>query len=586
MRNRLLACLGLAACLGGVSFPQAAERPNILLVMTDDQGYGDVSRHGNPLLETPHMDRLAAEGARFERFFVEPVCAPTRAALLSGRYPTRTGVHGVTRNREVMRADEVTLAELLRDRAGYATGCFGKWHNGAHWPHHPNAQGFDTFVGFCGGHWNDYFDPVLERDGETFQSRGFIADVITDEAIAFMRSRIDADQPFFCYVPYNTPHTPASVPDEDWRKWRDRDEPGDVYTRAIYALCENLDDNLGRLLGALDSLGVREDTVVLFLTDNGPNGDRFNAGMRGRKGSVHEGGVRVPLFVRWPGRIAPGAIVEENAAHVDLLPTLASFAGVEEPGAHTLPLDGVDLSGALLEGEPIPDRRLCTWRKAGRWSVRTPRYRATKNTLHDLVADPGQEKDLAERKPDVHEELVAAYRAWEAGAVPDDPEPEPIQVGHAEWPRVTIKTHEFAVRPGEGEGIGYCERRGYANQWIDHWTDSEAWAECPVRVVESGAYRVSVRYACPAGAVGSRFRLEAGDAALGFSIDQPWVSAVYPAPEQASKRVGGYLSRAAWKTVEVGEVELAKGDHALRLRAEAMPGEAMPDVKAVILERQ
>ena len=150
--------------------------PNIVLVMTDDQGYGDVAIHGNKWIKTPNMDRIANEGARFERFFVQPVCAPTRAALLSGRYPTRTGVTGVTRGYENMRGEEVTIAELLKE-AGYATGCFGKWHNGAHWPYHPNAQGFDEFVGFCGGHWNDYFDPILERNGSPFQARGFIADI-------------------------------------------------------------------------------------------------------------------------------------------------------------------------------------------------------------------------------------------------------------------------------------------------------------------------------------------------------------------------------------------------------------------------
>ncbi|MEX2581540.1 MAG: sulfatase-like hydrolase/transferase [Verrucomicrobiales bacterium] len=593
LTNIFSKCLFASCLIAGFAVAGAAESaaadtpPNILLVMTDDQGFGDISSHGNPWIETPNMDRVATEGARFDRFFVEPVCAPTRAALLSGRYPTRTGVHGVTRNLEVMRGEEVTIAELLRDEAGYATGCFGKWHNGAHWPHHPNAQGFDTFVGFCGGHWNEYFDPVLERDGEPFQARGFIADIVTDEAIAFMRLSAEKTEPFFCYVPFNTPHTPASVPDADWRRWRNASEPGDPFTRAMYALCENIDANLGRLLEALDSLGIAEDTVVLFLTDNGPNGKRFNDGMLGRKGSEMEGGVRVPLFVRWPGRIEPETVIESNAAHIDILPTLCAFAGVEDPDGETLPLDGVDLSSLLLGGgEGLPERYFYTWRNPDRWSIRSDRYRATRDTLHDLIEDPAQKNNLASAKPKQHRDLVAAYRAWEAEAVPASPLPEPVPVGHDEWPRVTVQAHEFEVRPGEGEGISYCEMRGYANQWIDRWTDVDAFAECPLRVAKAGRYRVTFRYACPPDAAGSRFRLEAGETSIEFEVEEPWISAVYPASEQVSQRAGGYLSRDAWKDIVVGEVDLEAGEFPLRLRALKKTGEAMPDFKAVVLERR
>ncbi len=567
----------------------AKDRPNILLILTDDQGYGDVSLHDNPWIETPHMDRIATEGARFDRFFVEPVCAPTRAAILSGRYPTRVGVHGVTRNREVMRDSEITLAELLRDQAGYATGCFGKWHNGAHWPHHPNAQGFDTFVGFCGGHWNDYYDPTLERNGEPFSARGFIADIITDEAIGFMKAGAESGTPFFCYVPLNTPHTPASVPDADWRRWKDRAEPENAFTRAMYALCENIDANLGRMLATLEDLGIDENTLVLFLTDNGPNGERLNGGMLGRKGSEMEGGIRVPCFVRWPGKIAPGTVIESNAAHIDLLPTLSSFAGIENPGQITQPLDGIDLSGLLL-GDPdfqMPARHHYTWRNPNKWSIRSDRHRATETTLHDLVEDPGQKTNLAKQMPELHRELISAYRAWEAEAVPSSPTPEPVHIGHAEAPRVTIKAHEFEILPGEEKGIAYCEIRGWANQWIDRWTDLSARAECPIRVVSGGRYRVTLRYACPADAVGSRFRIAVGDQALEHTVREPWVSAVYPASEQVSERSGGYLSRESWKDVIVGEITL-RPDEAPRmlvLGALEKTGAEMPDVKAILLEK-
>jgi len=582
----------LWVCAGAVSLTvseaKGAEKPpNILIILTDDQGFGDVSAHGNEWIKTPNMDRIASEGARFERFFVEPVCAPTRAALLSGRYPTRTGVHGVTRNREVMRSDEVTIAELLRDQAGYATGCFGKWHNGAHWPNHPNAQGFDSFVGFCGGHWNDYFDPMLERNGEPFQARGFIADILADEAKSFMAESVADDQPFFCYVPFNTPHTPASVPDEEWRQWRDAAEPEDAFTRTMYALCENIDDNIGGLLETIDSLGIEEETIVIFLTDNGPNGERFNGGMLGRKGSEMEGGVRVPCFVRWPGEIAPGTVVESNAAHVDFLPTLCSIAGIENPEASTHPLDGRDLSPLLFgdENAKWENRYFYTWRNPKKWSIRSERYRATEKTLHDLIDDPGQKKNLAGEMPEKHEELVDAYRTWEADAVPSSPLPETVQIGYAQQPKVVVKAHEFEIYPGEGQGIAYCEHRGFANQWIEQWTDLSAAAECPLRVESPGKYRVTFRYACSPDAVGSRFRLRAGGEILEFAIEEPWVSAVFPASEQVSLRNGGYLSREEWKDVVVGEIELGKGEALLKLEALEKTGSAMPDFKAVIFEK-
>jgi arylsulfatase A-like enzyme len=450
-----------------------AAGPNIVMVMTDDQGYGDLSLHGNPWIKTPNMDRIANEGAQFDRFFVQPSCAPTRAALLSGRYPTRTGVTGVTRGYEFMRGEEVTIAELLRD-AGYATGCFGKWHNGGNWPYHPNAQGFDEFVGFCGGHWNDYFDPILERNGTSFQAHGFIADIITDYAIEFIEREHEADErPFFCYVPYNTPHTPASVPVDTWRQWADRTDVEDPFDRAMYALVENVDDNMGRLLAKLEELEILDDTVFIFLTDNGPNGSRFNGGMLGQKATVHEGGVRVPLFVRWPERIRAGTVVKPNVAHIDLLPTLCRIAGVENLESKTLPLDGMDVT-PLLYGQDdfeMPDRNLFVWRKPESWSIRTSRYRATETMLHDLMEDPGQKNNLAKAQPEIHAELIETYRGWEAQATDEAPVLLPLPIGYEEWPTVILKAHEMDIFPGIDEGINYSGKKGFAHQWIERWSD-------------------------------------------------------------------------------------------------------------------
>lgn len=561
----------------------AADRPNVLLILTDDQGYGDVSIHGNPLLKTPNLDRIATGGARFERFFVEPVCAPTRAALLSGRYPTKVGVTGVTRNREMMRGEEITIAEILRD-AGYATGAFGKWHNGANWPYHPNAQGFDEFIGFCGGHWNDYYDPELENNGVPFQAKGFIADILTDRALDFIERKKDG--PFFCYVPFNTPHTPASARADDWERWQDRDDVPNDFDKCMYALCENIDSNIGRLLAKLDELNLANETIILFLTDNGPNGDRFNGEMLGRKGSVDEGGVRVPLFVRWPGQISP-RVIQENVAHIDLLPTICALTETPIPGGK--PLDGIDISGALLGAESgfsWPERNLFTLRalvgRTNKWSIRSARFRATETTLHDLASDPSQKKNLAKTQPEIHQQLLADFRDWRQTAMLTE-DPLPVHIGHAEWPRVTIKAHEFEVRPGAGQGIDYCDQNGWANQWIERWSDPVAFADCPVRVVEDGRYRITFRYGASPAAVGSIFRLEVGEATADITIVELFESDVWSAEQQANLDKG-YLSR-NWKDAVVGEIELKKGEFPMILRIEKRPAAEMPAFKAIVFEK-
>ncbi|MCB1123605.1 MAG: sulfatase-like hydrolase/transferase, partial [Verrucomicrobiae bacterium] len=309
-----LTCLllvSVSACL-------AASRPNVLLILTDDQGYGDLSLHNNPHLKTPTMDRIGKEGVRLDRFYVSPVCAPTRASLLTGRYHPRTGVSGVTRRLEVLDPAEVTFADLLSAQ-GYATGCFGKWHNGSVYPETPNGQGFDEFLGFLGGVTSRYFDPELNHNGLPETPAGFITEILTEAAMDWMGEQIERDQPFFCYLPYNTPHTPALVPEAYWRPFEERGVGR--WEAAIYGMVRVLDEQIGRLLAFLEEQGVADDTLVIFMSDNGPVTWRYNAGLRGKKGSVYEGGIRVPCFIRWPGKLTPG-LIEEPLMHVDLLPTL------------------------------------------------------------------------------------------------------------------------------------------------------------------------------------------------------------------------------------------------------------------------
>lgn len=560
----------------------AAERPNVLLIVSDDQGWGDIASHGNEKLDTPNLDRLAAGGARFERFFVDPLCAPTRAALLTGRYSLRSGVHGVTRAHETMRADEVTLAEAFRD-AGYATGCFGKWHNGAHYPNHPNGQGFAEFFGFCGGHWNNYFDTTLERNGEPAATKGFVSDVLADEAIAFMRR--NAGRPFLCYVPFNAPHFPPQVPDPFFDKYKARGF--DDETASVYGMVENVDANVGGLLASLDDLGIAERTVVLFHTDNGPNTGRYNGGMKGRKGSVHEGGVRVPLFVRWPGRIEAGRTVRPIAAHVDLLPTLCELCGVPLP--RQVELDGMSLAPLLLDGDVTwPERGFFTFKdtkpapdgKQG--AVRTDRYRAVREKgrweLYDMLTDAGQQRDIAGEHPEVVRELAAAFEAKWKEVTAAGFEPVPAPIGHPVRPAATLPGHEAVLHPAQGQGVSYHGRAGWANDWIDNWTDPAAYASWPVEVVTPGEYEVTVRYCCPEANVGAVLRVEIGGAVASGTVAEPHDPEPLPSPDRFPRPE---VYEKTWKALSLGTVRLEVGRTELALKAERVVGGRMPQVKAV-----
>lgn len=301
------ALLVLSCLWVGAPAPAAepAPRPNVVVFLSDDQGWGDLSASGNTNLATPNIDSLARDGALFERFFVCPVCSPTRAEFLTGRYHARGGVRGVSTGQERLDLDEVTIAQMFKN-AGYATAAFGKWHNGLQAPYHPNDRGFDEFYGFCSGHWGDYFDPPLEHNRQFVRGRGFIIDDLTDHALEFISQH--KSKPFFCYLPYNTPHSPMQVPDEDWQRFEGKplkqlaSDPSaeDVpKSRAALAMCENIDRNVGRVLAKLEELQLAQNTIVLYFCDNGPNSPRWNGGMKGLKGSTDEGGVRSPLLIRY-----------------------------------------------------------------------------------------------------------------------------------------------------------------------------------------------------------------------------------------------------------------------------------------------
>jgi len=302
--------LGTAAVMAPWQGRKSRLRPNIILCITDDQGFGDLGFHGNPDIQTPVMDRLALQSVRFSHFYVSPVCAPTRASLMTGRYSLRTGVYDTYNGGAIMAAEELTVAEVLRS-AGYATGIFGKWHLGDNYPFRPQDQGFERSLIHQGGgigqvgdvrnyfkYDKSYFDPVLLKNSVPVQTQGYCSDVFTDAAIDFIKE--NRKRPFFLYLSFNAPHTPLQVPDEYYRKYKVLELSPDSYprkgrslpdmseydkdaARKVYAMVNNIDDNLGRLLRKVESLGLDSNTVVIFLTDNGPEQNRYRAGLRGRK---------------------------------------------------------------------------------------------------------------------------------------------------------------------------------------------------------------------------------------------------------------------------------------------------------------
>jgi len=581
---KILAGLICVMFCGAADAAPARQHPNVLLILTDDQGYGDVRSHGNDKIDTPILDKLAEQGARFDRFYVSPVCAPTRASLLTGRYHLRTGVSWVTRGLETMRSEEVTLAELFK-KAGYATGCFGKWHNGAHYPYDPNGQGFDEFFGFSAGHWNVYFNHPLRRNGRYVGTKGYISDVLTDAALKFIEQ--NRDRPFFCYVPYNAPHSPFQVPDRYFDKYKNRGF-GDR-TAAVYGMVENLDENIGRLLKKLDELTLAKDTIVVFLTDNGPNGQRYNDGMKGTKGSVHEGGVRVPLFVRWPGHIEAGTTVQPITAHIDLLPTITELCGVSANG--TRPLDGKSLV-PLLKGMPDdwPDRMIFTHQSRGGrvelspGSLRTQQHRLVyygrQWELYDMQADPGQKKNIAALHPEVVKKLRRAYEQWFADVTSAGFDRLPIPVGYAEAPKVMLPAHECYM---EGK-VRYAGKggHGWAHDWVTNWmsTDDRVWWD--IDVVKDGRFEVTLLYDCPAKDVGSTFRIEAAGKELKGMTRKSRDIEIVPVSDRAPH--AGVPER-VWASTIPGVLEIEKGRHTLTVRALSKAGQMVFDVKGVLLRR-
>jgi arylsulfatase len=409
-------------------------RPNIILVMTDDQGYGELACHGNPIVKTPNLDRMHRESLRLTDFHVSPTCSPTRCSLMTGKHEFRSGVTHTIFERERMSPKAVTIAQVLQS-AGYATGIFGKWHLGDEAEYQPGRRGFDevfihgaggigqTYAGSCGdAPGNTYFDPAILHNGVFEKTEGFCTDVFFSQALRWIDARRSGEKPFFAYITPNAPHAPYVCPEKYARVYEGRGL--DQNAVAYYGMISNIDDNLGTLLARLNEWDLERKTLLIFMTDNGhPLGSLYNAGMRGTKGTPYQGGTRVPSFWRWPGVLPAGVDVDRLAAHIDLFPTFAEIARVRFETAPTL--DGRSLV-PLLEDHLAdwPDRNLFI--HLGRWekgkaveskfancAVRNSRFRLVNNTeLFDIKADPGEMTNVIAQHPDVVDSMRRAYDAW------------------------------------------------------------------------------------------------------------------------------------------------------------------------------
>jgi len=448
----------LCTILIAAATAQAAKRPNVVLVITDDQGYGDLSCHGNPVLKTPHLDKLHSESVRLTDYHVAPTCSPSRAALITGHWTNRTGVWHTIMGRSMLRANEVTIGKILGD-GGYHTGMFGKWHLGDNYPYRPEDRGFQEVLRHGGGgvgqtpdFWdNAYFDGSYFHNGKAVPAKGFCTDVFFDYAKRFINKVKDDDKPFFVYLCTNAPHGPMHSPEKFSAPYSKQG----VNLGNFFGMIANIDHNVGQMRAFLKKKGLAENTIFIFTTDNGTSSGAnvHNNGMRGRKGSEYDGGHRVPFFMHWPkGGLNKGRDVNMITSYVDIVPTLIDYCDVPSPKG--VKFDGVNIR-PLIEGKESnwPDRILITdsqrvrdpikWRKS---SVMTDQWRLVNGKeLYDIKADPGQKKNIASANSKVVSRLTKFYDAWWEEIVPTFGKPTAIYLG-ADAPLanpVTLTCHDW-----------------------------------------------------------------------------------------------------------------------------------------------
>ena len=493
--------------------------PNILLIITDDQGYGDLGIHGNPVIQTPILDSLGKNSIQLSNFYVSPVCAPTRSSLMTGRYSLRTGVFDTYNGGAIMSDSEITIAEYLK-KAGYKTGIFGKWHLGDTYPFRPHDQGFDISrvhggggIGQPGDYYENYikgdssyFNPILEFNGMKTETNGYCSDVFTDLAIDFIKTYKNV--PFFAYVTYNAPHTPLQVPQSYFETYHDKMITPDLFpgsrsemdrmneqdiesARRVYAMVENIDDNIGRIWKTLEEEEISENTLIIFLTDNGPQQQRYNGGLKNRKGSVYEGGIRVPSFWHWPGKFESGEL-DIISAHIDVLPTILDICNIHSETDN--PFDGVSILPELKgESNPENQRELAHyWQRGYLEPYHNIAYRSgnfklvghgdyqmpdSEFELYDIKSDPYEEEDISTANTELVDSLKNCFDVWYT---------EIMNSKNLDIQRIQIGTKfQDPVVLGRNDTKGASAKQWMSDTGMGYWD---------VMVTEPGFYDIKVRF--------------------------------------------------------------------------------------------
>ena len=577
MRNLLI----IFTLLHGFISCENQSSPNILIVLTDDQGWGDLSIRGNTNLKTPNIDNIGYNGASFERFYVSPVCAPTRAELLSGKYFVKSGVNGVTRGYERMSNDVQLVSEYFKEK-NYITGLFGKWHNGSQPPYHPNYRGFDEFFGFTSGHWGNYFNPILEKNGKIIKTNGYINDVITNEAISFIKN---SKQPFLSFISYNTPHSPMQVPDKYYLNkkvslvGRYSNKENINKTKAALGMIENIDENIGNIVSVLKEKDVYDNTIIIFLSDNGPNGNRWNNDFKDRKGSTNEGGVRVPFFIQWPNNIKKGLKINQVSSVLDLFPTLLELTGNKALDD----LDGVSLKKYLDSPTLLDDERTIFSYWNNRISARNNNYILDhENNLYDLVKDYSQYSPIEKDNNPNYQKLLNDKNKWLNEVV----NPHRKKLTRRPF-TINYKTAEYTHLPARDAEINGDLKRSsiHANcSFIENWKNTEDYIYWEIDVLEDGINNIELYYTLEKESVGTEIALELENQIIKKTIDKFHDPRLVGSVKDKIERIESYTKD--FKKINIGKISLKKGKSILKLKTTKMEGDKSIDFRLLILKNE
>ena len=577
--KKILLIIFLIHVFGCESFVD--QKPNILIFLTDDQGWGDLSFNGNSNLSTPNIDGIANNGAAFDRFYVSPVCSPTRAELLTGKFFIRSGVNGVTRGYERMNLDHSLISDYFKEK-DYRTGVFGKWHNGSQPPYHPNSRGFDEFYGFTSGHWGNYYDPVLENNGEITRGKGYISDDITNKAISFIKN---SKKPFFTYVSYNTPHSPMQVPDSYLKdknivlKGRYSDKENVKKTEAALAMVENLDYNVGKVIDSLKKYKLYDNTIIIYFSDNGPNGNRWNNDLKERKGSTNEGGVRVPFFIQWPKKIPSGIRVNQISSVLDIFPTLIELTN----NSSEIDFDGLSFKKYLEDQKFKDDQRKIFSYWNNKISVRNNRFILdNQNNLFDLKVDHQQEIVVNNKFTKEYNELKKAKNVWKNTVV--------------DKYKKSIKRRRFTVNDLESvythlpardaEITGDLKRSSiHANcSFIENWENKEDYIYWDVEVLSSGKSNVELYYTLPENSVGTEIAIEYEDQIIYKELKTFHDPKLQGYEKDIIKRIESYTKE--FNKVTIGDIDFKKGSSVLKLKTSKKTAKNSIDFRLLVLKKR